>query len=794
MPRKYVTFGLKAENNLSDVPNKNSALTNLLNNLADAAETFVADDIKVINGLAVSEVTTEDIEELNGLVSTYIDSNDNITKDIVPRITLQDQISYAKGFLGDPPLLRGGDGLNTIFVPSTDIANTSSISSTTLGNELITSTSNAIGPVFFWNDGKFYLSDKLHPNFEDTFGLIQWEGYLDGEMSSPIVESSSLFLIEQDIEANNNWEIIHSVYSETREIEFNSASANTISTVFVGDSIKYLCVGDTLLYANGEFSDTQVIEVDVISQEVTFSDTITVSSGNNSISVGFVPGTDTLSLDFRLKRLYKYDKNKIRITIWYPEREEQYALKYFFFRPGPELTFARLYSEYTNSPSTNVSDYQYFVENRLSGLKSDGTGNIQSNKLVYANYTPPKLLSEKIPFTSPKTVTHTGKGNLEASSSTFTNIDVGDFFVIDPASSNTHFDRFFEIISPTSAFTNPKTDEFILNADVDIIFVKATGLIGIYKSSSNILEVIPSYSSSDYSSLSRIKNDYLIASTSDTNFLRITNFDSSNNEVTTADISGGVDTLGDGVVFVYANKGLIDRSGESLCEGVFGVELATAASSTNTLVITDDSQITTTPKLYVQFGDIISANDDIYISSHNPATKEIVLSASFVGDLDVGTTITLVKEANWVSGENREFCVLPLNTAPPFEGTATGLKTTASYPDLKTNTLAFRDLILTVANTDIEETSNTTYSETINVMYRETVTYNSPSANTVSEIIVDDADLIFVNDIVYVNGALSANVESSNTSSDVITFDGNITLVSGDNTLEFERTYKLLML
>jgi len=78
---------------------------------------------------------------------------DNAVKNIVPKVTLQDQISYAKGFLGDPPLLRGGDGLNTIFVPSNDIANASSISSTTLGDDLITSTSNAIGPVFF--DGRF---------------------------------------------------------------------------------------------------------------------------------------------------------------------------------------------------------------------------------------------------------------------------------------------------------------------------------------------------------------------------------------------------------------------------------------------------------------------------------------------------------------------------------------------------------------------------------------------------------------------------------------------------------------
>jgi len=54
---------LKAENNLSYVPDKDSALTNLLNDLADSDETFVADDIKVINGIAVSGITTEDFED-----------------------------------------------------------------------------------------------------------------------------------------------------------------------------------------------------------------------------------------------------------------------------------------------------------------------------------------------------------------------------------------------------------------------------------------------------------------------------------------------------------------------------------------------------------------------------------------------------------------------------------------------------------------------------------------------------------------------------------------------------------
>ena len=42
--------------------------------------------------------------------------------------------------------------------------------------------------------------------------------------------------------------------------------------------------------------------------------------------------------------------------------------------------------------------------------------------------------------------------------------------------------------------------------------------------------------------------------------------------------------------------------------------------------------------------------------------------------------------------DNKEFCVIPLNTAPPFEGTDVGLRTPSSNADLLVVGLTFNSL------------------------------------------------------------------------------------------------------
>ena len=59
--------------------------------------------------------------------------------------------------------------------------------------------------------------------------------------------------------------------------------------------------------------------------------------------------------------------------------------------------------------------------------------------------------------------------------------------------------------------------------------------------------------------------------------------------------------------------------------------------------------------------------------------------------------------------ENKEYCVTPLNTAPPWAGTTEGLETTDSNPSIVAKELRFTDLtFLDVPTNQISDLSGTT--------------------------------------------------------------------------------------
>ena len=83
----------------------------------------------------------------------------------------------------------------------------------------------------------------------------------------------------------------------------------------------------------------------------------------------------------------------------------------------------------------------------------------------------------------------------------------------------------------------------------------------------------------------------------------------------------------------------------------------------------------------------------------------ITLSASVNSALNAASTLVFIKAANdpgnVVATRNKEFCIIPLNTAPPFAGTALGLATPASNANLEVEGLAFGELAITLPTNHI---------------------------------------------------------------------------------------------
>lgn len=139
------------------------------------------------------------------------------------------------------------------------------------------------------------------------------------------------------------------------------------------------------------------------------------------------------------------------------------------------------------------------------------------------------------------------------------------------------------------------------------------------------------------------------------------------------------------VVAIYSNSGLKDQTTIVTCEGVYGKELAitggatTLASGSSTLELTDSDGIAVGDQ--VQFGSAIPSTSSITVATI-PTSTTITLSTPTSDVLPNNVTIIFVKAA-FNTTIDKGFCVIPLNTAPPFSGTNEGLKTTASNPNVK---------------------------------------------------------------------------------------------------------------
>ncbi len=168
--------------------------------------------------------------------------------------------------------------------------------------------------------------------------------------------------------------------------------------------------------------------------------------------------------------------------------------------------------------------------------------------------------------------------------------------------------------------------------------------------------------------------------------------------------SGATISTNNGIMVAYTSKGLIDRSTVQECTDVFGQELAINANSgQNSLTLKDTTGISVGQYAYFD-GAIPYGNPDdtatgfptmTRVMTVDHSTKVITLGRGGVDsnggltiDVDLtapmsaGATIVFVPydagpDSNGWDRQNKEYCVIPLNTAPPWEGTDLGLASPA---------------------------------------------------------------------------------------------------------------------
>ena len=762
MTSKYIKFGLRADKNLADLESPTQALANVLDDNSAALDEngqksgFTVADISPVIGLrntGLSDFTNEDgqstdLANLNGTIVSFTNTQGQ-NQVVKPLVTIQDNISNFKSVLGNPPWINGGDGLNCFFVgsdriksnPTSAITGNSGTASTTGGlssSQLWTSYTDGdftpvIGPVDFWNNGVFAFNAKLHPQMQDTYGLVQWTGYLSSNFDQDW-GSTGLFIIEEDTVddgTENNWTQIKSVYDDSLTLNNLTYSGPTDGVVTIDYSASTInknsiCAG---MYVGG----FEIASVDPILETATVQSS---SSLNLSASEDFTwsLGQNEVTTPIKFTAQKRGNRVRVRYTLWYPDPGNGTAYREKGFREINDNSERAPYSDYYKTFDRNQIfgpyTYKYFEDNKASALNQTSTAKLTVLDTISLVVDPPELLSDKVVGISgsgttvtPKTITvQDSFGKISASS--WSGCSVGDWVVFQKSNNNTYAFQLLEIsgVDEDGNYFAYIKDTLLTDAGLsigdteDAIVFKNIGLIGLFRLDSaggtqGSLYSLPPY---NINPGSKVFTDQLLMTikADGTDGLQVKRiFDASGSgprNITILDHLGNGGSLFNGNIqigAVYASRGLDDKSSYLQCDGVYGREVAsTATANQNQISLTTAEGVSVND--YVHFygtgnaggtGAIPGSPDFLNNQVGSTTTVSsisgniITLSANLTAEIPAARTIVFINGSDPAS-DNKEFCVIPLNTAPPFEGTDVGLKTPSGNRDLTVTGLTFGTL------------------------------------------------------------------------------------------------------
>jgi len=180
--------------------------------------------------------------------------------------------------------------------------------------------------------------------------------------------------------------------------------------------------------------------------------------------------------------------------------------------------------------------------------------------------------------------------------------------------------------------------------------------------------------------------------------------------------NAGNSVLGSGICAAYAGMGLKDLTASSECGGVYGLEVAVNSTGNKIYVTALPSGVITNDIVYFQGSDpsspVIDQSSDSTITGSTKIQSTgtdgtgsyIVISTTLNAEIPAGTTVVAVPDTYGTGNAkylNREYCVIPLNTAPPFGSTESGLITTTAFKNLIAREIAFDNMHIEVPSADV---------------------------------------------------------------------------------------------
>lgn len=701
--KKYRSYGVRRENNLSDLDNKEEGLNNLLNNLPGVGDglTFISEDLNAIRGLKNSSVqpanfiglaqSTPKITETDALGNIVLDVNGNPKEIIVrPIYRIEDRFNIYRTITEFPPVFNSGPGPYAYFMPSSILPTlTKGIN---LNNVNVNIDTLKVSPLVersgdFWAIGEFIINDKIRIYYPNNFGGILWEGYYIADSDTAnqqfSYETSGLFHVEYDRFNDGNWVVAKSIYAKVRQVTVSAAAVNTTSIQLALGESRYVSVGDFILGSSPANKITAIVG-DLITLTTSISATI-----NSTLSFDMNLGQDRYDGTYSINEIL--DKGEVpqikkRMFWWFPSLIPSYVpdIKYLRNISGNDDNIYGFYNwnkEPANPPPGKAGSIRDLLGKAITPTQStmgsalnvlvptSGPRKFKTSNSTNILYTPKSSFAQ----INKVSTTISFKANGRYIIGTLSATDLGNVVVPQtPSSLNTIVPKNLkikDIISVDTPTTRIVNLPFTVTQNLlPVHIIDHIGLVDYFVATSTTNTVTVT----DTTNL-KVDMICITATTSATAFVRITSIISPTQFTTSAPLA-----LTAGYVFIYSNSGILDRSLEAFCTGVFGKVLTTAAvAGTNTLRFANTTGIAAGQK--VQFAGAIAAN--VTVLTVNSATNSITLSTNPVGGgspltgpIIPGSTIVFAPSTTPLN-VNKEICVFPLDLSPPFLGVGTGLDT-----------------------------------------------------------------------------------------------------------------------
>ena len=693
MAKSFTKFGLKRDNNFSDIPNKERALNNLLDDLRGSKPKFTLEDLDCLKELFPKGVTNNDFKKLAGIAVKFLNTDQTSSIPLGtalsfdPLVTLENRFDRAYFTVADP-FFFGGDGLTARYYDNDQILRV------TPNNPVSNFTGFSGDPIAtnnIWEDGRFAYTNKITSEFISLYGAVQWSGFFKPTVSGIHnfrIDTTGFYKFEFD---NNSGDFDFTFDEPTQTFNYNNSNFNTGLT--------------TLIDETKVDSSFNIISVNSTGSSTTLSNKI----GDERSS--------TISIPYPLEEFKAY---KIRITFFIdeisipdPELNLFSTAKSFFVsvddpnnRDTRRLNFKHLYDEiyFSNYVLGDFKDYVdksiYFGGTKIGNRLTIGSASAQQNSTNYSNvsalsrvityYTPPKNNSSLL--VTKTLASYSNQNNVVTFNNTDPNktesIEVGNYVIGVGIQDNT---RVQEIIINNSIILDKTPAQ--TQTDVNLTFVNHRGLvatgIGNTTSGSNSITSVTGLTNS-----SDISPGLIVISSSYTgsDYVRLISYTGS-----TMTLTRDMNATGTGNRFyVYYDIGLVNDSLKTFCQGVLAKRVVqpigqlpqndfTYSPGATVLTLSNVDNLTTgmfihlypaSPHTIVNVGGVDEIRSTATISAINPTDRTITISSGMSSSITyTPTTITNMAFTPAGVNVNKEVCFIPSDTSPPFSATSEGLGT-----------------------------------------------------------------------------------------------------------------------